>query len=75
MHSVILGTDRIVVLNVELEMRKLIPKIMYKRQSKIEFKDTERELIYIVLISIASLTVIPEKSNVAQVPWHKFRWH
>lgn len=52
MHSVILGTDRIVVLNVELEMRKLIPKIMYKRQSKIEFKDTERELIYIVLISI-----------------------
>lgn len=75
MHSVILGTNRIVVLNVELEMRKLIPKIMYKKQSKIEFQDTERELIYIVLISIASLTVIPEKSKVAQVTWHKFRWH
>lgn len=42
MHSVILGTNRIVVLNVELEMRKLIPKIMYKKQSKIEFQDTER---------------------------------
>lgn len=69
-HSVILGTDRIVVLNVELEMRKLIPKIMYKKQSKIEFQDTERELIYIVLISICIIN-----SKVAQVTWHKFRWH
>lgn len=51
MHSAILGTDRIVVLNVELEMRKLIPKIMYKKQSKIEFKDTDRELIYICIIN------------------------